>query len=170
MAEQSLSLILGGVRSGKSRHAEALIEAHPSAWRYLATAQPLDEEMAERIAAHQARRPAGWITVEAPLDLAGALAEAPDGQPVLIDCLTIWLSNVMLAGRDPEAEADRLAAALARPRGPWIAVANEVGLGVIPDNALARRFCDAAGRLNQAIAATADHVVLMVAGQALRVR
>lgn len=170
MAEQSLSLILGGVRSGKSRHAEALIEAHPSAWRYLATAQPLDEEMAERIAAHQARRSAGWITVEAPLDLAGALAEAPDGQPVLIDCLTIWLSNVMLAGRDPEAEADRLAAALARPRGPWIAVANEVGLGVIPDNALARRFCDAAGRLNQTIAATADHVVLMVAGQPLRVR
>ncbi|HET9067332.1 MAG TPA: bifunctional adenosylcobinamide kinase/adenosylcobinamide-phosphate guanylyltransferase [Amaricoccus sp.] len=170
MSEQSLTLVLGGVRSGKSRHAEVLIEAQPSAWRYLATGQAIDDEMAERIALHQSRRPAGWITVEAPLDLAGALAEAPDGQPVLIDCLTIWLGNVLHAGRDPEAEADRLAAALARPRGPWIAVSNEVGLGIIPDNPLARAFADAAGRLNQAVAAAADHVVFMVAGQPVRVR
>ncbi len=170
MPEPSLTLVLGGVRSGKSRHAEVLIEAQPSAWRYLATAQPIDEEMAERIALHQARRPAGWITVEAPLDLAAALADAPDGQPVLIDCLTIWLGNVLHAGRDPDAEADRLAAALARPRGPWIVVSNEVGLGIVPENPLARAFADAAGRLNQTIAAAADHVVFMVAGLPLIVR
>ena len=170
MPEPSLTLVLGGVRSGKSRHAEVLIEAQGAAWRYLATAQALDDEMAERIALHRARRGTGWTTVEAPLDLAAALAETPDGQPVLVDCLTIWLSNVIGAGRDPEAEADRLAATLARPRGPWIAVSNEVGLGIIPENPLARSFADAAGRLNQTIAAEADHVVLMVAGLPLTVR
>ena len=126
--------------------------------------------MTARIALHRARRPDGWLTAEAPLDLAQALAEAPDGQPVLVDCLTLWLSNVLLAGRDPEAESDRLAAALAAPRGPWIAVANEVGLGIVPDNALARRFRDAAGRLNQAVAAVADEVLLVAAGLPLRLK
>jgi adenosylcobinamide kinase/adenosylcobinamide-phosphate guanylyltransferase len=165
-----LTLILGGARSGKSRHAEALTESRPPPWRYIATAQPLDDEMAERIARHRARRPDGWITREAPLDLAGALGEAPDGQPVLIDCLTLWLTNLVLGGGDPEAEASRLTAALAAPRGPWVAVANEVGLGIVPENPLARRFRDAAGRLNQAVAEQADQVLFMVAGLPMRVK
>jgi adenosylcobinamide kinase/adenosylcobinamide-phosphate guanylyltransferase len=126
--------------------------------------------MSDRIARHRARRPAGWITAEAPLDLAAALAAAPDGQPVLIDCLTLWLSNLLLATADPDPETSRLAAALAAPRGPWIAVSNETGLGIVPDNPLARRFRDAAGRLNQAIAASADEVLFMVAGLPLRMK
>ena len=165
-----LTLVLGGARSGKSRHAEALTRRHPPPWRYIATAQALDAEMADRIAEHRARRPDGWITAEAPLDLAGALAAAPDGQPVLVDCLTLWLSNVLLADGDPGPAADRLAAALAAPRGPWVAVANEVGLGIVPENALARRFRDAAGRLNQAVAAAADEVLLVAAGLPLRLK
>ena len=165
-----LVLVLGGARSGKSRHAEALVERHPPPWRYIATAQALDAEMTARIAEHRARRPAGWLTTDAPLDLAGALAATPDGQPVLIDCLTLWLTNLLLSGADPEPEASRLAAALAAPRGPWFAVANEVGLGIVPDNPLARRFRDAAGRLNQTVAAAADEVLLVAAGLPLRLK
>ena len=165
-----LTLVLGGARSGKSRHAEALVERHPPPWRYIATAQALDAEMTARIAEHRARRPAGWITAEAPLDLAGALAATPDGQPVLIDCLTLWLTNLLLAGADPEPETSRLAAALAAPRGPWFAVANEVGLGIVPENPLARRFRDAAGRLNQAVAAAANEVLFIAAGLPLRLK
>ena len=166
----ALTLVLGGARSGKSRHAEALTLRHPPPWRYIATARALDAEMATRIAEHRARRSEGWITAEAPLDLPAALAEAPDGQPVLIDCLTLWLSNLLLAGADPEPEASRLAAALAARRGPWVAVANEVGLGIVPETPLARRFRDAAGRLNQAVAAAADEVLLLVAGLPLRLK
>jgi adenosylcobinamide kinase/adenosylcobinamide-phosphate guanylyltransferase len=165
-----LTLVLGGARSGKSAHAEALVAAGPRPWHYLATAEPRDPEMAERIARHQARRGAGWITREVPFDLADALDGTEAGRPVLVDCLTLWLSNLMLAGRDPEADADRLAATLSRPRGPWVVVANEVGLGIVPDNPLARRFRDAAGRLNQRVAATADAVVLLVAGIPLQVK
>ena len=131
-------------------------KAYPAPWTYIATAQTFDDEMAERIALHQARRQAGWNTVDAPLDLVGALAGVPDDRPVLVDCLTLWLSNHMLAGNDVEAECRRLTDALSRPRGPWFVVSNEVGLGIVPDNALARRFRDAAGRLNQSIAAVAD--------------
>jgi adenosylcobinamide kinase/adenosylcobinamide-phosphate guanylyltransferase len=168
--ERRLTLVLGGARSGKSRHAEALIEAHPPPWRYIATAEALDAEMADRIARHRARRPSGWITAEAPLDLSAALADAPDGQPVLIDCLTLWLTNVLLAGLEADAESDRLATTLGAPRGPWVAVSNETGLGIVPENPLARRFRDAAGRLNQAIAASADEVLFMVAGLPLRMK
>lgn len=170
MPEPRLTLVLGGARSGKSRFAEDLVAATAPPWLYLATARALDVEMAERIAAHRARRDAGWKTIAAPLDLAGALAAAPEGRALLVDCATLWLSNVLLAGRDVEAESERLAAALARPRGPWVVVANEVGLGIVPDNALARRFRDAAGRLNQRIAAFADRVVLTVAGLPLEVK
>ena len=166
----TLAFVLGGARSGKSRHAEGLIAAHPAPWIYIATAQALDGEMAERIAHHRARRDGRWRTVDAPLDLVGALEAAPEGAPVLVDCLTLWLTNVMLAGRDVEAESRRLAGILARPRGPWAAVANEVGLGIVPENALARRFRDAAGRLNQAVAAGADRVTLMVAGLPVSVK
>jgi adenosylcobinamide kinase/adenosylcobinamide-phosphate guanylyltransferase len=166
----SLTLLLGGARSGKSAHAEKLVTAAPAPWTYIATAQAYDEEMAERIALHRMRRGQGWHTVDAPLDLCEAIAGVPDGQPLLIDCLTIWLSNHMLADHDVEAESEKLAGILARPRGNWFVVSNEVGLGIVPDNALARKFRDAAGRLNQKVAARADRVLFMVAGLPLQVK
>jgi adenosylcobinamide kinase/adenosylcobinamide-phosphate guanylyltransferase len=160
-----LTLVLGGACSGKSRYAEGLISALPPPWLYIATAQAGDAEMAERIAAHRARRAREWQTIEAPDELAPALAAAaPFTAPVLIDCLTLWLSNRMLAGGDVDAETERLEAALARRVGPVVLVSNEVGFGIVPDNALARRFRDLQGRLNQRIAARADRVVLVVAG------
>jgi adenosylcobinamide kinase/adenosylcobinamide-phosphate guanylyltransferase len=164
-----LTLVLGGARSGKSGHAEALIRRHPAPWLYIATAQALDEEMAERIALHRRRRGDGWETVEAPLDLSGALDLAA-GRSTLVDCLTLWLSNHLLAGSDLEAEIEGLERALERPAGQTVLVANEVGLGIVPDNALARRFRDAAGRLNQRLAAKAHSVVLMVAGLPMQVK
>jgi adenosylcobinamide kinase / adenosylcobinamide-phosphate guanylyltransferase len=167
---RSLALVLGGARSGKSRHAEALVAALPPPWLYIATGEPRDNEMAARIAGHRARRGAQWRTVEAPHDLAGALASAPAGAAVLVDCLTLWLSNVMLAGADVEVEIARLERALADRGGYTVLVANEVGLGIVPDNALARRFRDAAGRLNQRLAAAADRVVLLVAGVPVKVK
>jgi adenosylcobinamide kinase/adenosylcobinamide-phosphate guanylyltransferase len=166
----SLTLVLGGARSGKSRLAEALVTASPAPWLYLATGQAFDAEMHDRIQEHRARRGPGWETLEAPLELAAALDAAPHGQPVLVDCLTLWLSNLMLAERDLPAETDRLLATLARPHGPWVMVANEVGQGIVPDNRLARRFRDAAGLLNQRIAQAADAVTLAVAGLPLKVK
>ena len=167
---RSLTLVLGGARSGKSRHAEALVTALPQPWLYIATGEPRDNEMAARIAEHRARRVADWHTIEAPRDLTGALAAVPAGAAVLIDCLTLWLTNVMLAGFDVEAEIIRLEQALAGRTGPVILVANEVGLGIVPDNALARRFRDVAGRLNQRLASLADRVVLLVAGIPVQVK
>lgn len=162
----TLTLILGGARSGKTGLALRLAEARSAHSGFgpvlIATAEALDEEMQERIARHRAERGPHWTTVEAPLDLVGALAALPAGQVVLVDCLTLWLSNLMHAGRDLEAETAALGAAL---RGrPVILIANEVGLGIVPDNALARRFRDEAGTLNQRVAARADRVVFMVAG------
>jgi adenosylcobinamide kinase/adenosylcobinamide-phosphate guanylyltransferase len=169
-----LTLVLGGARSGKSRHAEQLIEgAAQSATygaTYVATAQALDDEMRERIRRHRERRAArpgriAWHTVEAPLDLVGCLAETarPD-RPVLVDCLTLWLSNLMLAGSDVAAESAGLVGALSALAGPVVFVANEVGLGIVPDNALARAFRDHAGQLNQAVATVSDRVVFLAAG------
>lgn len=166
----SLTLVLGGARSGKSTYAESLISAKPSPWRYIATAQAFDNEMEERIATHRARRDEHWQTVDAPHDLAQALAACPKGQPVLVDCLTLWLSNRMLAEADIDAETRKLADVLARPTGHWVLVSNEVGSGIVPENALARRFRDEAGRLNQKIAALADEVVLVVAGLPVKVK
>jgi len=165
-----LTLVLGGARSGKSRHAEALVTALPQPWLYVATGEPRDNEMAARIAEHRARRVADWQTIEAPRDLAAALAVAPAGAAVLIDCLTLWLTNVMLAGADVEGEIIQLEQALIGRKGPVILVANEVGLGIVPDNALARRFRDVAGRLNQRLAALADRVILLVAGIPVEVK
>lgn len=165
-----LTLLLGGARSGKSAHAELLITQFPAPWCYIATAQAFDDEMTERIATHRARRQDGWRTIDAPLDLADALHIVPDGQPLLLDCLTLWLSNHLLAGSDLEKECSELARVLARPRGPWFVVSNEVGLGIVPDNALSRRFRDATGRLHQQVAAGADRVLLMVAGLPLQVK
>ena len=162
-----LTLVLGGARSGKSRHGEALVESQPGACVYLATAEARDAEMAARIRAHRARRGARWRTVEAPLDLIGELAGAarPDGA-VLVDCLTLWLANIMAAGRDVSAETGTLVEALATLAGPVVLVSNEVGLGIVPDNALARAYMDNAGRMNQAVAATAQRVVAMHVGLA----
>ena len=161
-----LTLVLGGARSGKSRYAERLVTGLPAPWLYVATAEALDDEMAERIAHHRARRDEGWTTVDAPRDLASALRSAP-ASAILIDCLTLWLTNVMLGGGDVAREQDVLLDALGQARVPVVAVSNEVGLGIVPENALARAFRDAQGRLNAAVAERADRVVLMAAGLAL---
>ena len=162
--------MLGGARSGKSRYAEALIASEPAPWIYVATAQSFDAEMDERIRAHQERRDNRWKTIEAPLDLAGTLATVPQGAPVLIDCLTLWLTNHLLAEHELAQESRALVEVLARPRGPWVVVSNEVGLGIVPDNALARRFRDAAGQLNQAVAEVAGAVFLVAAGLAMKLK
>lgn len=168
-ASRELALVLGGARSGKSRFAEGLLARHAPPWLYVATAEAGDAEMVTRIAAHKARRGTDWMTREAPRDLAGALAE-PGDRPVLVDCLTLWLSNLMLADAAVEAEIARLEQALEQARAPVVLVANEVGFGIVPDNALARRFRDLQGQLNQRLAARADRVVLVVAGLPLFVK
>jgi adenosylcobinamide kinase / adenosylcobinamide-phosphate guanylyltransferase len=160
-----LTFVLGGARSGKSRYAEGLVMDCAPPWVYVATAQAHDEEMSARIAEHRQRRDGKWRTLEAPLDLAGAIAaHGNNGQAVLIDCLTLWLSNIMLAGRDVLAEQQRLVTALSKADGPVVVVSNEVGFGIVPDNALAREFRDAQGRLNMQVAAVADRAVLIAAG------
>ncbi len=160
-----VTLVLGGARSGKSSYAEQLAESQCRDCVYVATATAGDEEMADRIARHQERRGAGWRTVEAALDLAGALAAAASSDTVvLVDCLTLWLSNILFEELNVENECGKLVAALPGLAGPVIFVSNEVGLGIVPDNALARRFRDEAGRLNQAVAAAAQSVVFVAAG------
>jgi adenosylcobinamide kinase / adenosylcobinamide-phosphate guanylyltransferase len=168
-----LTLVLGGARSGKSRYAESLIAALPSPWRppwaYIATAEAGDDEMAERIAVHRARRGSSWETIEAPRDLAGALQSCRH-RPVLVDCLTLWLSNLMLASVDIDAETAQLERVVAATGAPIVLVANEVGYGLVPDHPLGRRFRDLQGVLNQRIAARAARVVLVVAGLPLAVK
>jgi adenosylcobinamide kinase/adenosylcobinamide-phosphate guanylyltransferase len=159
------TLVLGGARSGKSRWAERLVEDAAAHGTYCATAEARDVEMAARIAAHRARRGPFWRTIEAPLALAATIAaETAADRPLLVDCLTLWLSNVMLAGRCIEKETAALSAALRLTAGPVVLVANEVGMGLVPETALGRRFRDAAGRLNQEIAGLADDVVFVAAG------
>jgi adenosylcobinamide kinase/adenosylcobinamide-phosphate guanylyltransferase len=160
-----LTLVLGGARSGKSRHAERLVETAASCGTYIATAEPGDAEMRARIAAHRARRGAFWRTVETPLMLAGSVAaETRPERPVLVDCLTLWLSNLMLKEARLDEEFATLRAVLRDAAGPVVLVANEVGLGLVPETPLGRRFRDAAGWLNQDIAAIADRVVFVAAG------
>lgn len=169
--EASRVFVLGGQRSGKSRHAETLVEESGLHPLYLATATAGDGEMAKRIAAHKARRGGAWKTIEEPLDLPGALAaHSTAGTATLVDCLTLWLSNVMAAGRDTDDEGARLIDALARAGGLVVLVSNEVGAGIIPDNALARRYADALGLLNQRVAAAADTVILVAAGLPLTLK
>lgn len=167
----TLTLVLGGARSGKSRYAQQRAEALAGRHVFIATAEAWDAEMAERIARHRADRDTRWETVDAPRDLAAALdAASGTGAVVLVDCLTLWASNLLLADADMEEATDELRAAIARFDGGLILVANETGFGIVPDNALARRFRDAAGRINQAVAATADEVMLVVAGLPMRVK
>lgn len=164
-ARGSVTLVLGGARSGKSRFAEGLATETGLGLVYVATATVRDDEMRERVAHHRARRDEAWRTAEAPLDLAGALrAEASSDRAVLVDCLTLWLTNVLLEDRDIDHEIEGLIDALAGLPGPVILVSNEVGSGIVPENALARAFRDHQGRLNQRVAAVADRVTLVVAG------
>ena len=169
MSLPRLTLVLGGARSGKSRHAEALITAEPSPWVYVATAEARDEEMRARIAAHRGRRGAGWRTIEAPIAMPDALLQAADA-PVLVDCLTLWLTNVMLAEQSPAIAADELDDALDWRDAPTVVVANEVGLGIVPETPLGRAFRDEAGMLNQRLARRAERVVFMVAGIPMAVK
>lgn len=166
----TIILITGGARSGKSRHAEGHTRAFPGTPIYIATAEAFDAEMRQRIETHQARRGPEWQLREAPLDLVAALTETDGQGPRLVDCLTLWLSNLMHAGRDWNAATDELAEALARQTSPVILVTNEVGLGIVPDNALARAFRDAAGIVNQKIAAIADDVEFVISGLPMRLK
>jgi adenosylcobinamide kinase/adenosylcobinamide-phosphate guanylyltransferase len=164
-------IVLGGARSGKSRHAQARAEAMSGELVFVATAQAGDGEMAERIAIHQSDRGARWRTIEEPLEIAALIdREAAPGRVLLVDCLTLWTSNLMFAERDIAQAAQELARAIRASSGPLIFVANEVGLGIVPDNALARRFRDAAGTVNQKVAEAADEAVLVVAGLPLRLK
>jgi len=157
----SLTVLLGGARSGKSRLAIRLAEASGGAVVFVATGAARDEEMAERIARHRAGRPSGWETVEEPLELHRAVASAPPDACVVVDCLSLWVANLLEAGREPELDVP------VRP-GPTIAVSNEVGLGIVPANALARAYRDVLGRVNAAWAEAADEAFFVVAGKALR--
>ena len=165
----TVSLILGGARSGKSTYAERAASAYPQKI-YLATApaqteETHDEEMTARIKQHIARRGPGWETIEQPLEIADSInAHSAEGAILLLDCATLWLSNMMFAGRDADTETKRLIAALDNASGDVIIVSNEVGLSIVPENALARAFRDAQGRLNQKLASRAENVVFIAAG------
>ncbi len=164
-----ITLILGGARSGKSAHAESLVCGAGPQRVYLATAQVWDDEMADRVRLHQERRQEGWQTIEEPCDLEPLLRTGFDGKPVLLDCLTLWVTNVLLRAEDatapsPEDCCAALCATLTTCPGPLVIVSNEVGLGIVPDNPLARRFRDLAGTLNQNVAALAGRVDLVTAG------
>lgn len=164
-------LILGGARSGKSRYGERLAEESGLEPVYVATGEPGDQEMASRIAAHRARRGRAWRTVEEPLALAAALKrEAAPGRALLVDCLTLWLSNIMAAGAAAEERIAVLVRAAARLPGLVVFVSNEVGLGLVPETSLGRAFRDAQGRLNQAVAEVCERVVFIAAGLPLTLK
>lgn len=158
------TLVIGGARSGKSRFAEHLAAAADRPKRYIATAQAWDDEMRARIALHRDQRGAGWQTVEAPLDLIAALADAKADEVVMVDCATLWLSNHLLADADLTIATQLLLTAVKTCASPVIVVSNEVGWSIVPENALARAFRDAQGKLNQQMAAQADLVVAVMAG------
>jgi len=162
------TLVVGGARSGKSRFAEDLALRSGLAKVYVATGTAFDGEMERRIAAHRDRRGMGWRTVEEQTDLVSVLArEAGPGAVLLVDCLTLWLNNLMMAERDLAAESARLCDAVTALAGPCVFVSNEVGMGIVPDNRLSREFRDAQGRLNQDMAAVCGKVVFVAAGQPL---
>jgi len=158
------TLILGGARSGKSALAERLTDMFARPAVYIATAQAFDAEMRDRIAAHKARRGAGWQTVEEPLAVADRLREATPNKVILLDCATLWLSNLILAGAAPAPASAALVAAFVDCAAPVIVVSNEVGLGLVPETPLGRQFRDAQGRLNQMLAKAADLTLFVAAG------
>ncbi|RDI57358.1 bifunctional adenosylcobinamide kinase/adenosylcobinamide-phosphate guanylyltransferase [Microvirga subterranea] len=158
-------LVLGGARSGKSRTAQALAEGSFGQWIYVATAQALDDEMRERIGHHKAERSGHWQTCEAPIALPEAVRrETGPGRIVLVDCLTLWLSNILLDGRDPADATTELVLAIREAAGPLVIVSNEVGHGIVPATPLGRAFRDAQGRLNQSVAEVCEAVVFVAAG------
>lgn len=169
--ERGVTFVLGGARSGKSSFAEGLIEVSGMDAVYLATGRAWDDEMSERIGLHKARRGSNWTTIEEPLDLVGALEkECADNKAILVDCLTLWLTNLMMAGRNIEEEAARLAATLPNLGGAVVLVSNEVGLGIVPENRMGREFRDHAGRLHQAVASAAVTVYFVAAGLPLKMK
>lgn len=159
-----LTLVLGGARSGKSAFAERLVTSANCPRTYIATSQPFDEEMAVKIANHRESRGPDWHTIEAPLHLKPALVEAAPNSVVLIDCLTLWLSNQMHADADIDVEIDSLLNVLNSTHMPMVCVSNEVGMGLVPETKLGRRFRDFQGKLNQKIAEQSDLVVFVAAG------
>ena len=164
-------LVLGGARSGKSRYAQQRAEALAGRHLFIATAEAWDDEMRDRVARHRADRSAIWETLETPLELAAAIeAQRGPGAVVLVDCLTLWATNLLLGEHDIDAATEALCAEIARFDGRIILVANEVGLGIVPDNALARRFRDVAGQINQAVARTVDEAVFIAAGLSLKLK
>lgn len=165
------ALVLGGARSGKSSFAENLVIQSGLTRHYIATGRAWDDEMRERIRAHQAQRGAGWITHEEPVDLVGKLQaiDAPDCA-VLVDCLTLWVTNLMLDERDIPAECARLVDLVSRLKGRVVFVSNEVGLGIVPENRMARDFRDHAGRLHQSVAAHCAEVYFIAAGLPLKMK
>jgi adenosylcobinamide kinase / adenosylcobinamide-phosphate guanylyltransferase len=163
-----LTLLLGGARSGKSALAVDIGRRHEGPVVFVATAEPFDDDLAARIARHRAERPA-WPTAEAPIELAAAVDDAPQDALLIVDCLTVWLANVLVTeAGDGERRADELIAAIGRRRDPMVIVSNEVGLGLVPDNELGRVYRDSLGRLNQRLAAMAATTLLLVAGRAVR--
>ena len=164
---EGIIFVLGGARSGKSRFAESLVESLQPPWVYIATAEAHDDEMAARIAEHQARRASSWQTLEAAHDLHVAIRGAPEDAIVLVDCLTLWLSNIMHGPYDVGDATAQLEDALRTRKKATVLVSNEVGLGLVPETPLGRAFRDSQGRLNQRIAAVADRVIFVVAGQPL---
>ena len=166
----SLTFVIGGAASGKSRYAESLCISSSLERVYLATSQVYDAEMAAKVSKHVAQRGAGWRTIEAPVDLAPTLTEAKAGEVVLLDCLTLWLTNVILGDYDLPKETARLLSALDACNAAVVVVSNEVGQGIVPDNALSRKFRNAQGQLNQTIAARADDVVAVMAGLPLALK
>lgn len=163
-------LITGGARSGKSNFAEQRIKQLGGSLIYIATADAFDSEMKDRIALHQARRGPDWQTIHAPMNLPEALRRTDGRGPCLVDCLTIWLSNLMCADQQTAAAAEQLVAVIAARSDPVILVTNEVGSGIVPENALARRFRDEAGRMNQIIAAAVDEVYVSISGIPMRIK
>ena len=169
---KQLTLVLGGARAGKSTYAQRLAESGDRVL-FVATAEARDAEMSARIAAHQASRPAGWDTLEEPLDLVSAMAPViEDYDTVLLDCLTLWVSNLMLndTGVNLPTQTERLLELYRRQEASWIIVSNEVGLGVVPATKLGRVYADELGRVNQIVAAAADEVWFLAAGLPLNLK
>ncbi|SNR77361.1 bifunctional adenosylcobinamide kinase/adenosylcobinamide-phosphate guanylyltransferase [Puniceibacterium sediminis] len=167
---RTLALVTGGAKSGKSRFAEGLVRGIGDRLVYIATAEALDSEMEERIAAHLVQRGAGWHTVEEPLDLCGALVRSDGQGPRLVDCMTLWLSNLMMQDRNVDAELDALLETLTAQVSPVVMVTNEVGSGIVPATALGRVYRDRCGAMNQRLGAVVDRIDLVVCGHPLRVK
>lgn len=163
-------LLLGGARSGKSSLAETIATRRTTPVTAIATAEIVDDDMAQRIAAHRASRPSSWSTIEEPLDIAVALARVPSDDTVIVDCITVWLGNILHHGRgesDVMTEIDRFISTMSDRRGSTIVVSNEVGLGIVPSTELGRTYRDILGRVNVRLAAGVDRALMLVAGRAL---